>query len=179
MQLSRIHIVFYVFLLSACASADKRSPAVADDISLRSDAGLTTARAKPSERANVKVKPATARRIEPMPDVTPENNVFFASGDVKVDERGQELLRRHATRLKDNPQQVITLVGYTDPLGSPSYNLALAEERLDSVVEILRSLGVARGQIRRVNTGQAQGGSDCDSPACRQQMRRVELIYDN
>lgn len=181
MRLNRTQIVFYsLALLSACAGAGKPAPAASPEVPLRAE----TASAKERKKApapDKAIRPAARpeRADEPGSDIDPENNVYFSSGDTKLNEQSLELLRRHAARLKENPQQVVTLIGYTDPLGSPSYNLAIAEERMDSVAETLRSLGVARGQIRRVSTGRTMAtAADCNTPACRRQMRRVELIYE-
>lgn len=106
-----------------------------------------------------------------------EHNVYFPAGGTRVDESGKRLLRRHATRLKANSKLVLTLIGHTDPQGSRSYNVAIAQKRMDSVFEILRSLGVPRGQIRRVSSAVRMASTDCQTAACRRQMRRVELIF--
>lgn len=107
----------------------------------------------------------------------PEANVYFASGGSDIDESGKALLRRHAARLKDNPDQVVTLIGHTDPTGSRSYNLAIAEERIAAVVHALRAFGVPRWQIRTVNSGRGEAPGTCASIACRARMWRVELVF--
>jgi outer membrane protein OmpA-like peptidoglycan-associated protein len=106
----------------------------------------------------------------------PDGSVFFPARRTQVDALGKALLRRHAEQLKNNPDLVITLVGHVDSLGSRSYGLALAEERLDSVYQILRSLGVPRGQIRRINSGRGTVDLRCNTASCRQLARRVELM---
>lgn len=108
-----------------------------------------------------------------------ENVVYFSSGDTTVDDTGKTILRRNAARLKKNPRLVVTLVGHTDPLGSRSYNLAIAEERIDSVFEFLLSLGVSKAQMRRLSAKAGYGtiNSTCKSSVCRQKMRRVDLVY--
>lgn len=114
------------------------------------------------------------------PDNSPAdlgNSIYFDSADSRLDARGVETLHRHARSLKENSRQVVTLVGYADPQGSRNYNLAIVEARLDAVAATLRSLGVPRGQIRRQSPGRAQAAQACASPACRQQMRRVDLVY--
>lgn len=107
----------------------------------------------------------------------PGSNVFFPPGGSKVDASGEAVLRRHAILLKKNSNLEVTLVAYADIEGSPSYNLAIAEERLDSVAEILRRSGVPRGQIERLNPGREAVGDVCQKFACCSQTQRVELIY--
>lgn len=116
--------------------------------------------------------------FQPPPPANDADNIYFASGAAQVDEPAKDMLRRHALRLKGDSELVVTLVAYTDPLGSRSYNLAVAEERIEAVAETLRQLGVPRHQIRRVNGGQRPSVSPtCATPACQQQPSRVELVY--
>lgn len=158
MQLKPIQIFLCLTALSGCAGSLKPNAAAVPDVSLTKATSL-----------------ASERKAPRAADVNSPNDVFFPSDDTKVDGRGQDVLRRHAQRLRQHPQEVVTLVGHADPLGSRSYNLALTEERLDSVTELLRSLGVARSQIRRASAGQTRMAG-CDAPACR--LPRVELIYE-
>lgn len=180
MQPNRTQIVLLVLALSACAGIDRPSPPPAPDISLRPDTTLPGERKKASAPARTKAGTSLAKRgAAGAFDRAAENSIYFPADDARIDDGGQDVLRRHAARLKDNPQQVVTLVGYTDPAGSRSYNLAVTEERLNSVAESLRTLGVARGQIRRISAGQAKADGNCDRADCRQQVQRVELIYEN
>jgi outer membrane protein OmpA-like peptidoglycan-associated protein len=50
-------------------------------------------------------------------------------------------LRQHAEYLKQNPKTVVTLVGYVDDAGSRSYNLAITEQRILAVKQLLRTYG--------------------------------------
>ena len=108
--------------------------------------------------------------------IAEENNIFFPLRSTTVDDLGKEKLRQHAARLKLNPKELVTLVGYTDDLGSRNYNLAITEERLSTVNALLKSYGVSTRQIRRNRNGPLKVRGTCTSSACRQQMRRVELV---
>ena len=110
------------------------------------------------------------------------NSIYFAKGATRIDPAGQDKLRIHAARLKENPAQVVTLAGYTDDLGSDSYNLAIADQRIEAVAKFLRTYGVPKKQIlplRRYSVGRAGSMAACRTTDCRQKMRRVELIYAN
>ena len=110
------------------------------------------------------------------------NSIYFAKGATRIDRTEQNKLRIHAARLKENPVQVVTLAGYTDDLGSDSYNLAIAEQRIEAVAKLLRTYGVPKKQIqplRRYSVGRAGSMAACRTTDCRQKMRRVELIYGN
>ena len=106
-----------------------------------------------------------------------ENSVFFPSSGTTVDAAGRQRLIAHAARLKENPEITVTLVGHTDNLGSSSYNLAIAEQRVNAVYAILRSQGVPLTQIHRYSIGSEQMGRGCKSPQCHKNMRRVQLQF--
>ena len=109
--------------------------------------------------------------------VDDEKSIFFASGQTMVDDQGKQKLQLHAARLKENPRQQVRLVGYTDDRGSSSYNLLVAEQRVDAVFRLLRTFGVPARQLLRYALGGEKNSNSCASPACQDKMRRVELIY--
>ena len=86
------------------------------------------------------------------------------------------ILMKEVTRLKGNAKQAIKIVGYTDDEGSSSYNLALAQQRIDFVAEKLRKMGVNWQQIQRYPVGSEK--SHCGEDAnCKKLMRRIDLIH--
>lgn len=109
--------------------------------------------------------------------INTDNSVFFPPSGVIVDEANRQRLLRHAARLKENPNLQVTLVGHTDHLGSPSYNLAIAEQRINAVQAILRAQRIPVTQIRRQVVGSEEVSINCKSAECRRKMRRVELVF--
>ena len=173
--------------LSACnstapAGASNPGQGTAPDMRMAvSKAPQSAAEAKTlAPVADTSIPPEETRRDDKFKNniIASENSIYFLFGKTEIDSSGMILLRRNATRLKENPQQVVTLVAFTDNLGSRSLNLAIAEERMTSVVTTLRALGVPKKQIRRRSAGLSKLSSACSTPACRQMMRRVELVYE-
>lgn len=111
---------------------------------------------------------------KPGTTVNDDHVIYFPTRVAIVDDAGKKKLRQHAEYLKQNPKTVVTLVGYVDDAGSRSYNLAITEQRILAVKQLLRTYGTPRKQIRR-NSDKTQ--SKCVSAACKQNMRRVELVY--
>ena len=109
--------------------------------------------------------------------VIQENNIYFSSHATIVNDLGMEKLRRHAERLKSNPKEAVSLVGYSDDQGSRSYNLAITSERLSAVAKALKSYRVTARQILRSRIGNRKNLPGCKTDSCRQQMRRVELVF--
>jgi outer membrane protein OmpA-like peptidoglycan-associated protein len=153
-------------LLAACTTVDKP---------------VDIEPAKPTQ----KVRPPTsssrpgAAKPTPFADDGASRTVYFAFGETTIDSQGSAILRQNAQKLKEDPQLLVVLVGHTDNQGSPAYNLAVADKRTEAVSERLRSFGVPRNQIRRLPVGSEESSKvKCDSDACRQRMRRVELVYE-
>ncbi|HRF12883.1 MAG: OmpA family protein [Candidatus Accumulibacter phosphatis] len=123
-------------------------------------------------------RPGTAKPT-PFADEEARRTVYFSFDGATIDSDGDAVLRQNAQKLKEDPQLIVILVGHTDNLGSAAYNLAVADKRIEAVSDRLRSLGVARNQIRRQPVGSEQSSKlKCDSEACRRTMRRVELVYE-
>lgn len=112
-----------------------------------------------------------------MAQVNAANSVFFPAASTQVDAAARQRLAIHAERLKAGGG-IVTLHGYTDHLGSPSYNLAIAEQRVNAVAAVLRSQGVGAMQIRRNAIGSERVPTVCRSAQCRRLMRRVELVFE-
>lgn len=180
----RIALLSALILLAACSGAPSRpqaeppatsatspghAPRTAQDASSPS-AGNGTPAAGTEAPGNAEA-PDSPRG----PDE--ENAIFFATASSRIDAEGERKLERHAARLRADPRLTVTLIGHTDNLGSSSYNLAIAEQRTAAVARALIGQGVRRAQIRRYGVGDEKAADHCRPATCRQQMRRVDLIY--
>jgi OOP family OmpA-OmpF porin len=121
--------------------------------------------------------PAEIADNEAPPRLEPADNIFFRAGATQLDPAEQSKLPAHARRLKADPRQVVTLAGHTDDQGSRSYNLAIAEGRVEAVFGALRRMGVPARQLQRYPVGREKTRRGCTTAECRQSMRRVELVY--
>ena len=162
--ISRLPLVLSVTLLAACAGV-QQAPAPA--------AATPTAQETPAARQS-----SERRERQLMDEVDEDNAIFFPPSGTAVDAEGRKRLAVVAERLKSSNELVVTLVGHTDDQGSPSYNLAIAEQRVNAVFSVLRSQGVPAIQIRRYGVGGEKGSFACKSAQCRKLMRRVQLVFD-
>lgn len=72
------------------------------------------------------------------------------------------------------------MVGYTDSVGSDSYNLNLSEQRANSVATYLTQEGVAPSRMQISGMGEANPVASNATDEGRQQNRRVEIaLYAN
>lgn len=161
----RLLIGLAACLLAACSS--------------RPPAGTEAAAKIEPPPAESRPSPTRARAAPAAQPARPADSdiVYFQSGSTEI-EAGERLkLPAHAERLKADPRLVVTLVGHTDDQGSPSYNLAIAQGRVDAVFAALRRLGVPARQMQRYPVGREKMEVGCTTVECRRAMRRVELVY--
>jgi len=160
--------LFFMALLAGCAGTPPQAPTVP----------VVEERPPVPEVASRPAAPAPRPSdAQVMAAVDDENSVFFVLGSSMIDAVGRRKVQRHAERLKADPKLEVKLVGYTDDLGSPSYNLAIAEQRVNAIHKQLRGYGVRLNQIRRHVAGREQLAPACRTTECRRKMRRVEFNY--
>lgn len=177
MLLRQALVVVLLASCLGCAGVNSRTEPRDDR---QGSAGLSSpeigSQAGPAINAEASGRSEVSRAV-PQPVASDANAIFFQRGSSAVDEAGDEKLRQHASRLHEDAQLQVMLVGHTDDLGSRSYNLAVAEQRTTAVANRLREMGVRRSQIRRASSGYEQAARTCRGESCRSQMRRVDLIY--
>ncbi|MEJ7812255.1 MAG: OmpA family protein [Gemmatimonadaceae bacterium] len=85
-------------------------------------------------------------------------------------------VRRIAAVLQQYPDHQIVVEGHTDSQGSDDYNQKLSDERAASVRAALVTGGVSAEKITSKGLGETQPVATNDTPAGRQQNRRVEVV---
>lgn len=109
-------------------------------------------------------------------EVDDKNSIFFSLGSSTINQRERDKLRHIAILLKSNKAMYVTLIGHASESGSSSFNLAVADARVESVGTVLKKTGVKRHQIKKKVIGSEKISGACQSQECRRKMRRVELI---
>lgn len=109
-------------------------------------------------------------------EINNQNSIFFSLGSSTISQREFDKLRDIASRLKERQEAHVTLVGHANDNGSSSFNLAVADARVQSVARALKKVGVRPNQIKKQVVGGEKISSACSSQACRIKMRRVELV---
>lgn len=102
-------------------------------------------------------------------------NITFESGKANIQDSFQPVLNSISLVLKEFDKTAIKVVGHTDSTGSLSMNQTLSEQRADSVKLALQAHNVASGRIHASGVGPRYPIASNDTPAGRQQNRRVEL----
>jgi outer membrane protein OmpA-like peptidoglycan-associated protein len=83
--------------------------------------------------------------------------VHFAFDDATVRDADRAAIEKFATVAQRYYKgAMITVEGFSDPAGTPRYNLALSQRRADAVRDYLASKGMAFGQLKSVGMGESR-----------------------
>jgi outer membrane protein OmpA-like peptidoglycan-associated protein len=104
------------------------------------------------------------------------SDVLFDTGSATLKPGTREKLARVAGILLSHPDLKLQIEGHTDSVGETIYNQRLSENRADSVRTYLLAQGIAAASVKAAGFGETQPVASNDSPAGRQQNRRVELV---
>ena len=103
-------------------------------------------------------------------------DVLFETGKADLRAGALHNLYPLVTFLQKYPERQVMIEGYTDSVGSDSYNLDLSQRRADAVRDFLRQNGVKASQATTHGYGKTSPVASNDTATGRQQNRRVEVI---
>ena len=104
------------------------------------------------------------------------DKVYFDTGRASIQKRSFALLDNVAQVLVVHPEiPLVQIEGHTDNTGVAEKNRKLSQERADAVKSYLAKKGVADGRLRAVGFGQDKPAESNETPAGRDNNRRVEF----
>jgi outer membrane protein OmpA-like peptidoglycan-associated protein len=101
--------------------------------------------------------------------------VFFDFDKAELKRESIPDLKRAVAFLKENPELSIEIAGHTDSVGTSEYNLALSQDRAESVMSYLSAAGIAKSRMRARGYGEAQPVADNATEEGQANNRRVEM----
>lgn len=104
------------------------------------------------------------------------SDILFDVGKSTLKAGSQASISRIAAVLTQYPQHQILVEGHTDHTGSDDFNLGLSRDRAHSVRAALIAGGVDASKISAEGYGESRPVASNDTPAGRQQNRRVEIV---
>ncbi len=120
----------------------------------------------------------------PQPTATEEEmfnqnikDIFFDYDKYDVRPDQQSALQADAQWLAQHPNVRFTIEGHCDERGSTEYNLALGDNRANSVKNALVQAGVAADRIRTISYGKEKPFCTESNEQCWQQNRRGHFVY--
>jgi outer membrane protein OmpA-like peptidoglycan-associated protein len=103
---------------------------------------------------------------------------LFAFDSAELSTAGKTYISDYRKELKDDMAKAysVTVIGYTDSTGKPTYNMDLSKRRADAVSSYLASIGVPADKIHTLGRGENDPIAPNDTAENRAQNRRVEVI---
>jgi outer membrane protein OmpA-like peptidoglycan-associated protein len=124
-----------------------------------------------------------AQKVEKI-TATLDSEVLFEFDKAVLKPAGVVALDELATRIRSTPgNEVVNVVGHTDPVGSFEYNLGLSKRRADAVTSHLRGKGINVGVSKGMSFKELvkecpRGLSRAERNACNQPNRRVVVTAE-
>ena len=103
-------------------------------------------------------------------------DVLFATGKYELQPSAREALAKFTGIVLAHPGLKMQVEGYTDSVGSDTFNQTLSENRANGVRAYLIAQGIDPSVINALGYGKSNPVASNDTPAGRQQNRRVEII---
>jgi len=103
--------------------------------------------------------------------------IYFVYDGSEVQPEYLPVINSHANYLASNKGKTVVLQGHADERGSPEYNIALGEQRSQSVAKLMKLQGVGDNQIQMVSFGEEKAAVSGHGENAWQQNRRVEITY--
>ncbi|HEX2676281.1 MAG TPA: OmpA family protein [Polyangiales bacterium] len=146
---------------------------------LESERTAKVAAEQKAREALAKLAAANAAQVKEEPRgtvITLAGGVLFASGKAELLPGAQQRLASVADALKDDEGKHILIEGHTDSRGSEATNLALSQQRANSVRDYFVSRGIPTERITANGLGSNRPVADNSSAEGRADNRRVEIV---
>lgn len=157
-----------VALLAGCASEPRRGP-VAETPASRP--GPATSAPLPVER------PTYRGPWEDPSNPLYQRTIYFDYDSTEIKPEYIALMRNHAAYLGTKPSTRVTLEGHTDERGTREYNLALGDQRAESVRRFMVAEGVIPDQVATLSYGEERPADPGRLESAWQRNRRVIIQY--
>lgn len=104
------------------------------------------------------------------------DRLLFDTDSATLQPQSTEQLNNIATILKACPAVHLTIGGYTDNTGDPTHNQKLSQDRADSVVAQLETMGIAADRLRAKGYGDQYPVGDNSTAEGRALNRRISML---
>jgi peptidoglycan-associated lipoprotein len=144
----------------------------------RNDSGTQEATARVTvTAATVTTTTTTTNQTEAQLFAQSIKDVFFDYDSYDISQQYQRVLQADASFLKQHPNMKFLIEGHCDERGSTEYNLALGDNRANSIKQALISLGISADRIRTISYGKEKPFCTESTEACWAQNRRGHFVY--
>ena len=97
---------------------------------------------------------AARRKIIVARNLFVNENIYFDFDKSNLKAENQEVLKRKAEWLRNNPGESVIIEGHCDERGTNEYNLALGDRRAQSAKNFLIDLGISESRLTTISYGE-------------------------
>ncbi len=119
---------------------------------------------------------AATHSVKSLASKPASSSVYFAFDSADLDAAGNATLDGYAAWLNDHGAVTVTIEGNCDQRGSREYNLALGQQRADSVKAYLVARGVSASHVDTVSFGEERPACSGTGEACWAQNRHADIV---
>jgi len=121
---------------------------------------------------------AAKREIIAARNLFMNENIYFDFDESNLKPKAQEVLKRKAEWLRNNPGESIIIEGHCDERGTNEYNLALGDRRAQSAKNVLFDLGIAESRLTTISYGEERPANPRHNEKAWSKNRRDHFVIE-
>ena len=168
-------------VLSACGgNADTSGDPEGGPAPVEDNSQSTTGTESGSVVSSSGIGSSSSPSMHPLDDpnsLLSKKTIYFEYDSSRLLESDRSVVEAHAQYLAEHPEATLTLEGHADERGTREYNRALAEQRANSIRQLMGLLGSSGQQMRTLSYGEERPAEPGHNEEAWRWNRRVELIY--
>ena len=121
---------------------------------------------------------AARRKIIAARNLFLNENIYFDFDKSNLKPKAQEVLKRKAEWLRNNPGESVIIEGHCDERGTNEYNLALGDRRAQSAKNFLINLGIAESRLTTISYGEERPADPRHNREAWRKNRRDQFVLE-
>ncbi len=176
-------VIFVAFLAPSCAKKQISTEPVSAEEEARRKAEEEARRRELERQAAIKEESlkegqleAEGERILSAKEMFENEDIFFEFDSASLSVDAQDILRRKAEWLRENPGARVIIEGHCDDRGTNEYNLALGDRRAYTAKSFLTDLGINQARLTTVSYGEERPIDSSPTEEAWAQNRRAHFV---
>jgi peptidoglycan-associated lipoprotein len=156
-------VIFVAFLAPSCAKKELKSETTISEEEARRRAEEEARQRELERQAAIREESlregaleTESERVQSAREIFENEDVLFEFDSASLSVEAQEILRKKAEWLRDNPGARVLIEGHCDERGTNEYNLALGDRRAYSARAFLADLGIDDARLTTISYGEEQ-----------------------